>query len=301
MFLALWRNTFFILGCVSIILQLPAQSRVKNDGYESIPVSFTSDATQGFSLVSSGQTGLNFTNQLEKERGLRNQILLNGSGVAAGDVNGDGLCDLYFCGLDRPNALYLNRGNWTFEKSNAADAILCRDQSSTGAVFADVNGDGSLDLLVTGHRRGVRLFLNNGSGSFLEATHEWGLEGTSGSASMALADVDGNGWLDLYVVNYRNDTMRDLPDGQFDVRMVNGEYRLISYNGTPADSPGLKGRFTFNRSQGILENGEPDQLFLNLERINLNRSAGRMTTFWMQMENLLKHPMIGDFQRCFTI
>jgi hypothetical protein len=80
---------------------------------------------------------------------------------------------------------------------------------------------------------------------------------------MALADVDGNGWLDLYVVNYRNDTMRDLPDGQFDVRMVNGEYRLISYNGKPADSPELQGRFTFNRAQGVLENGEPDQLFLN--------------------------------------
>jgi hypothetical protein len=54
------------------------------------------------------------------------------------------------------------------------DTILCKDQSSTGAVFADVNGDGSLDLLVTGHRRGVRLFLNEGTGSFQESTKEWG-------------------------------------------------------------------------------------------------------------------------------
>jgi len=260
------RSIFLMLGCVSIALQLSSQSWEEGDGFSSLSASAVSGDSQGFSLIESGRTGLDFTNSLVSDRGLRNQILLNGSGVAAGDVNGDGLCDLYFCGLDRPNMLFINHGNWMFEESVIADAILCKDQSSTGAVFADVNGDGSLDLLVTGHQKGVRLFLNEGEGSFIEVTKEWGLASTSGSASMTLADVDGNGWLDLYVVNYRNDTMRDLPNGQFDVRLVNGEYRLLSYNGKSADSPDLKGRFTFNRSQGVLENGEPDQLFLNSGR-----------------------------------
>ena len=161
------RSIFLMLGCVSIALQLSSQSWEEGDGFRSLSTSAVSGDSQGFSLIESGQTGLDFTNSLVSDRGLRNQILLNGSGVAAGDVNGDGLCDLYFCGLDRPNMLFINHGNWIFEESVIADAILCKDQSSTGAVFADVNGDGSLDLLVTGHQKGVRLFLNEGEGSFI--------------------------------------------------------------------------------------------------------------------------------------
>src|SRR6478672_39229 len=59
--------------------------------------------------------GIPFTNRLAESRSLTNQIFLNGSGVAAGDVDGDGFCDLYFCGLDNPNVLFRNLGNWRFE------------------------------------------------------------------------------------------------------------------------------------------------------------------------------------------
>ncbi|MGB1519240.1 MAG: FG-GAP repeat domain-containing protein, partial [Limisphaerales bacterium] len=165
------------------------------------------------------KAGIDFINRLDVQRSLRNQILLNGSGLAIGDVNGDDLPDLYFCGLDTPNALYLNQGQWSFERAPQAGGAECADQSSTGALLADMDGDDDLDLLVTAHRRGVRLFLNNGLGLFEEGTHDWGLEGKQAGASMALGDIQGNGWLDLYVVHYRNDTLRDLPEGQFDIRM----------------------------------------------------------------------------------
>ena len=239
------------------------QTWSQEQGYEWMAIAPPTDETPGFTLLKEDTTGIHFTNHLESERGIQNQILLNGSGVAAGDVNGDGWCDLYFCGLDTPNKLFLGEGNWHFKEHPNAGGATCDDQSSTGALLADMDGDRDLDLVVTAHRRGVRLFLNDGTGTFSEATDNWNLKGNQAVASMTLADVDGNGWLDLYVVHYRNETMRDMPPGQFDIRMEKGVYKLISFNGQSADSPELRGRFTFDRENGVLENGEPDQLYLN--------------------------------------
>ena len=215
-------------------------------------------------LLRPADTGITFTNRLAEERSLTNQVFLNGSGVACGDVTGDGLPDLYFCGLDGPNALYRNLGQGRFEDITAAAGVACTDQASTGAAFADLDGDGHLDLLVTGLFRGVRLFLNEGTGRFREATAGSGLESTAASTSLALADVDGDGLLDLYVVNYRNDTLRDLPGTSFTFGVTNGVRQLLTVNGRSAAAPDLAGRFTFDEAGGVLENGEPDTLFRNL-------------------------------------
>jgi hypothetical protein len=209
-------------------------------------------------------TGIAFTNRLVEERGLTNQIYLNGSGVAAGDFDGDGLCDLYFCGLDSANVLYRNLGNWRFEDVTASAGVACADQASTGAAFADIDGDGDLDLLVNGIGRGTRLFLNDGRGKFHEATAASGLRAASGSTSLTLADIDGDGLLDLYVVNYRVDTMRDKPDMRFRAGVTNGVFHLISVNGEPATAPQLAGRYSIENGSTILENGEPDVLYRNL-------------------------------------
>src|SRR5207244_5511484 len=125
------------------------------------------------------------------------QSRLNGAGVAAGDVDGDVWCDLYFTRLDGNNALYRNLGDWKFEDITAKAGVACPDQYSTGAVFADVDGDGDLDLLVNSIGGGTRLFLNDGSGRFTESKNS-GLDRTLGSTSIALADFDGDGDLDLY-------------------------------------------------------------------------------------------------------
>src|SRR6185295_7689178 len=68
----------------------------------------------GFTLLSPAETGILFTNTLSAQHASENQILLNGSGVAAGDVDGDGKCDVYFCSLEGENRLYRNLGNWRF-------------------------------------------------------------------------------------------------------------------------------------------------------------------------------------------
>src|SRR5262245_19191331 len=88
--------------------------QVSADRVEALKVPNTGKA--GFTRLTPEQTGILFTNQLTDARAATNRNLLSGSGVAAGDVNGDGWCDLYFCALDNSNALYLNRGNWHFEE-----------------------------------------------------------------------------------------------------------------------------------------------------------------------------------------
>ncbi len=218
----------------------------------------------GFTRMDPDATHITFTNRLDEERSLTNQIFLNGSGVALGDVDGDGRCDIYLCGLDSPNALYRNLGNWRFEDITLTAGVACADQASTGAAFVDVDGDGDLDLLVNGIARGTRLFLNDGHGHFQEATASSGLQSTSGSTSFAVTDFDGDGRPDVYVVNYRSETMRDQPGIIFTVGVTNGTRKLLSVDGRAADSPGLEGRFTLENGGGILENGEADVLFRNL-------------------------------------
>ncbi|MCC6233130.1 MAG: VCBS repeat-containing protein, partial [Verrucomicrobiales bacterium] len=237
-------------------------------GYRSLPLVSLPEPSgprrAGFTELPGPSLGIHFTNRLAEDRSLTNQIFLNGSGVAAGDVDGDGWCDLYFCGLDSPNALFRNLGQWRFQDVTSSAGVACEDQASTGAAFADLDGDGDLDLLVNGITRGTRLFLNDGHGAFTEATDDYGLRNSRGSASMALADIDGDGWLDLYVVNYRNDTLRDQPETRFRMGVTNGVSTLLSVNGRSPEDPEILGRYSFDRTGGVLENGEADVLFRNL-------------------------------------
>lgn len=241
----------------------PAQWQVEQ-GHRSAALPVPISGNAGFRLLLSAETGVIFTNLLSQERSLTNQIYLNGSGVALGDVNGDGRCDIYLCGLDNPNALFENLGGWKFKDVTSEAGVACADQASTGAAFADVDGDGDMDLLVGGIRRGVRLFVNDGRGRFQETTERAGLTSTGGATSLALADIDGDGLLDLYLANYRSWTLRDEPDTRFRVATTNNQFSLLAVNGVPVTAPELVGRFTIDRAQGILENGEADVVYRNL-------------------------------------
>src|SRR5687767_4459131 len=174
-------------------------------GFRSAALSIPGAGKTGFTLLSSATTGIIFSNQLSDAAAAANRILENGSGVALGDVDGDGWCDIYFCRLGGPNALYRNLGNWSFQDMAARAGVACSNQNSTGAAFADVDGDGDLDLLVNAIGGGTRLFFNDGKGRFTESSNS-GLDRTLGSTSLALADADGDGDLDLYVANYRTTT-----------------------------------------------------------------------------------------------
>ena len=231
--------------------------------YRAIPLALPKTGKTGFTLLPPSETGITFSNRLALRRGLVNQNLMNGSGVAAGDIDGDGRVDLYFCGLDVENRLYRNKGGWKFEDITASAGLAGPAQDSTGAVFADVNGDGALDLLVTSLGGGVRLFINDGHGHFTERTDAAGLRSQAGSTSMALADIDGDGDLDLYVANIPRRPVRNELSVNYDIKEINGRREVVAINGKPTTSPELAGRFKVSPSGEVLEYGEAPQLFLN--------------------------------------
>src|SRR5207247_1607882 len=128
-------------------------------GYRSAALATGRAGKPGFTRLDPAVTGITFSNHLAHAAAADNRILENGSGVALGDVDGDGWCDIYFCRLEGANMLYRNLGNWKFEDITSKAGVACPDQYSTGAVFADVDGDGDLDLLVNAIGGGTRLFL----------------------------------------------------------------------------------------------------------------------------------------------
>ncbi len=233
-------------------------------GHQFMEVMPVSGSRLGFTRLPGAQTGLTFTNHLAQSRYVTNQILLNGSGVALGDVDGDGLCDIYFCALDGANALYRNLGGWKFENATYRSGVACAGTSSTGAALADLDGDGDLDLVVNSVGSGTRVFHNDGKGKFTEFVGPGGrLNSGRGGMSLALADIDGDEDLDLYVTNYRIETIRDQPGLKIHGEFVQGRPVVARVDGKPASDPAVAGRFTLEPNGKIREHGEVDALFLN--------------------------------------
>src|SRR5260370_1438144 len=120
----------------------------------------------GFAELPASRTGIHFTNSVTLDSALWNRHLAQGGGVALGDVDGDGLPDIYLTSNDGSNALYRNLGDWRFEDITARAGVAMTGRHSTGTGFADVDGDGALDLRVRTLGGGVVLFLNHGPGAF---------------------------------------------------------------------------------------------------------------------------------------
>jgi len=196
-------------GCSEERFELEWQ---QEDGYRWAELQVHDDQI-GFEMLSSSRTGITINNFLSDERMNENRVLMNGSGVAAGDVTGNGLPDLYFARIDGPNKLYKNLGGFRFEDITDQAGVAHDGHLSTGVVFADVNGNGHLDLLITTIDSENALYINDGEGNFTLQENS-GLSPAQGSMTMALADINGNGFLDLYVVNYREINVVDVFDVQ---------------------------------------------------------------------------------------
>lgn len=215
----------------------------------------------GFSLQSPSLTGVAFTNPLRGDASLTNAVAHNGSGVAIGDIDGDGLPDLYFCRLQGPNELYRNLGHWRFAPLPAG-AIACTNQLSTGAAFADVDGDNDLDLLVNGIAAGTRLFSNDGQGNFTEV-RDAGLSRSASAMSLALADIDGDGDLDLYVAHYIDVMVLSDPTTRITTAQQGGRTVITRVNDQPASQPPWKDRFEIAPDGSVQELPEVDGLYRN--------------------------------------
>ncbi|HKI44566.1 MAG TPA: CRTAC1 family protein, partial [Balneolales bacterium] len=221
----------------------------------------------GFKQLSPSKTGINFKNTITEKEIAENRQYLNGSGVAAGDINGDGLVDLYFCNLNGPNKLYLNMGGMRFKDITKEAGVGLPDYHSTGAVFADVDGDGDLDLIVTSLGQGNVIFLNDGKGHFTLDKHS-GLEGKKGSMTMTLADINGDGYPDLYIANYKKKSVKDIyPSKQLSNKHILKKIQTkqgIKYKLVPPFDKQYRIYLTKSgKLAGVAEIGEKDQLYLN--------------------------------------
>src|SRR5580765_1908088 len=230
-------------------------------GFRSVEVQPGSGRKTGFTLMDPRATGVLFTNVLQGDAYLTNAVAHNGSGVAIGDVDGDGWQDIYLFTLQGGDRLYLKLGNWRFEEMDLGDAA-CAGQLSTGATFADVDGDGDLDLLVNGIAAGTRLFLNDGKGKWTEVKDS-GLSRTASATSLALADIDGDGDLDLYCTHYIDVMHLFDPTTRFAIIKRDGQWIVSKVNDQPTTSPQLKDRFEVLPDGKVRELPEVDGLYRN--------------------------------------
>ncbi len=248
----------------------------------------------GFTQLSPQETQIHFANTLSEERTLSSQILPSGSGVAAGDVDGDGLCDLYFGALKTGSRLYRNLGNWKFEDITGRTGVGCPNLDVTGAALVDFDGDGDLDLIVNSLGGGTHFFVNDGKGNFTGSKEV--LNVGLGGMPLALADYDGDGWLDLYVANYRLNSIADR-DVRYSLRTVGGELVVAAINGKPLTDPEWTNRFQFqikheggNVRFAKEELGEPDVLYRNVGKGEFKQVPWTGGVFLDETGEPLKHP-----------
>lgn len=217
----------------------------------------------GFTRMDASATGLVFTNFIPESRHLTNQLLLDGGGVTAGDVDGDGRADVFLAGLGGGSALWRNLGGLRFTNVTATafgpEPVL-GGMDATGCAMADLDGNGAPDLVVNSHGQGTAVLLNDGRGGFRALPQR--LNPGRGGHSVAIADVDGDGWLDLYVVNYRVRALMDMPNARATFKVVNGRTEVATVDGRPVTEPDLANRFIVNARGGVEELGEPDVLYL---------------------------------------
>ncbi len=185
-----------------------------------------------FELVEN--SGVDFNNKVVDGR-LENSFLFrnfyNGGGVAVGDLNNDGLPDIFFTSNMGDNKIYLNKGNFKFEDITKHSGIVQDSMWSTGVVFVDINHDGWLDIYVcnsghmsSGHRKN-QLYINNHDLTFTESAAKYGLDISAYTTQVSFFDYDMDGDLDCFMIDnspipvntLNNSNRRDLPDKEWPI------------------------------------------------------------------------------------
>mgnify|MGYP006100121167 CR=1 FL=1 len=235
-------NFFILKSLFALCLLMVSCQNSKRDLYPE-------DLIGGFELLSAEKTGIDFNNAITETETLNhiyyNQIY-SGAGVAIGDINNDGLPDVFFCGNKVNDKLYLNKGDFKFEDISKNSKITRSPGWSWGVTMADVNSDGYLDIYVsrngesmTPSDRENKLFINNKDLTFTESANKYGLADAGFSSQAVFFDMDNDGDLDMYQVNQIPDARlfkryKNIPKKRYKLytdkiyKNENGKYKDVS-------------------------------------------------------------------------
>ncbi|HJQ10970.1 MAG TPA: VCBS repeat-containing protein [Gemmatimonadaceae bacterium] len=206
-----------------------------------------------FRLLSPGETGIDFANTITATDSFNVQTdvyIYNGAGVAVGDIDNDGLPDIFFSGNMVSSRLYRNNGSMHFEDITKSAGVTTT-RWATGASMVDINGDGLLDIYVsvsgpertTAQNRANLLFVNNGNRTFTEEAAKYGIADTGFTTHAVFLDYDRDGCLDLFLLE---NSPKDFTRGVGNQPMANrdstpGSVNQLYHNDCPA---GKSGHFT---------------------------------------------------------
>ena len=201
----------FFLASLSCLLFLSSCTYNDNSG----SVSNTEPPTTGFQILTQQESGVDFANMMTEDANWNYfdyQYIYHGGGVSVGDINNDGLPDIYFTSNQKSNKLYLNQGNLKFKDITESAGVSGTNGWTTGTSMVDANSDGYLDIYVcmSGQQkdpntRANLLYINHGDGTFSEQAKEFGLDAKGHSIMAYFADLDNDTDLDMYLVNHRVD------------------------------------------------------------------------------------------------
>jgi hypothetical protein len=277
-----------------------------------------------FERMTAEQTGIDFTNyhgESDSFNILTNEYIYNGGGVGIGDFDADGRPDIFFSGNAVPNRLYLNRGDWRFEDISAAAGIEAADRWCSGVTVVDINADGLDDIYVGATNRpdslerANLLFINQGNGTdgkptFVEAAAAYGLADGGHTTQAAWFDYDGDGDLDVFMIN--NEMVADRQPNRYvdkvDFQDPPRIDKLYRNDGVPAggDHPVFSdvsreagiGKPGFSLGLTICDinyDGRPDVYVTNdyltndLLYVNNGPDANGVVTFTDRAETVFKH------------
>jgi len=229
-----------------------------------------------FELLPAGQTNVRFSNLINESESLNvlsYEYFYNGGGIAVGDLNNDGLEDLFFTGNMSPNKLYLNQGNMQFKDitRTAGKGLEGRPDSwKTGVTMADVNGDGFTDIYICysgkkdEEKRKNQLFINNGNLTFTEKASEYGLDDAGYSTQAAFFDFDRDGDLDMMLINHNTKKIDNMEFANYRNQTDENASNKLFEND--------KGHFTdVSKKAGIVQN--PLTFGLGLAIADLNKDG----------------------------
>jgi enediyne biosynthesis protein E4 len=268
-------------------------------------------------------SGIDFTNVVQDNQELNilnYRNFYNGGGVAIGDINNDGLADVFFTANQGSNRLYLNKGNFKFEDVSAKAGFRNKKQWSTGVVMVDINNDGWLDIFVCNagsledsSLRQNQLFINNHDLTFTEEAAQYGLNNTGYTTQASFFDYDMDGDLDCFIINnspvsptnlnYAND--RELIDSQWPVPAQmkgGGDHLFRNDNGHFTEvtkQAGIHGTlisFGLGVTVGdVNDDGYPDVYvsndFYERDYLYINQKNG---TFKDELENCMQHTSLAS-------